>query len=68
MTDQTYFRKGFGLRSEIAGDLAADYHSRLVDRIRASGHVLTVGELTFLLATLRALLHVPDGRRVEPER
>lgn len=50
MTDQTYFRKGFGLRSEIAGDLAADYHSRLVDRIRASGHVLTVGELTFLLA------------------
>jgi 4-hydroxy-3-methylbut-2-enyl diphosphate reductase len=50
MTDQTYFRKGFGLRREIEGDLAADYHSRLVDRIRAGGHVLEVGDLTFRLA------------------
>jgi len=50
MTDQTYFRKGFGLKREIEGDLAADYHSRLVDRIRAAGHELQVGGLTFRLA------------------
>jgi 4-hydroxy-3-methylbut-2-enyl diphosphate reductase len=50
MTDQTYFRKGFGLRREIEGELAADYHSRLVYRIRAAGHVLESGGLTFRLA------------------
>jgi len=50
MTDQTYFRKGFGLRREIEGELAADYHSRLVDRIRAAGHELQVEGLTFRLA------------------
>jgi len=50
MTDQTYFRKGFGLKREIEGELAADYHSRLVDRIRAAGLVLEAGGLTFRLA------------------
>ena len=50
MTDQTYFRKGFGLRREIEGELAADYHSGIVDRIRAGGHVLEAGDLTFVLA------------------
>ena len=50
MTDQTYFRKGFGLKREIQGDLSADYHSRLVDTIRASGHTLAVGDLTVRLA------------------
>ena len=50
MTDQRYFRKGFGLKREIEDELASDYHSRLVDRIRAGGHVLEAGELTFLLA------------------
>jgi 4-hydroxy-3-methylbut-2-enyl diphosphate reductase len=48
--EQTYFRKGFGLKREIEGDLAKDYHSRLVDRIREGGHSLEVDELTFLLA------------------
>ncbi|MBI4421643.1 MAG: 4-hydroxy-3-methylbut-2-enyl diphosphate reductase [Gemmatimonadetes bacterium] len=50
MTEATYFRKGFGLKNEIAGALSADYHSRLVERIRAGGHGLTVGDLTFRLA------------------
>lgn len=45
----TYFRKGFGLGKEIAGELNA-YHSQLVDRIREDGHRLTVGDLTFRLA------------------
>jgi len=47
---QTYFRKGFGLKREIADSLAVDYHSRLVDRIRSSGNTLAVGDLTIKLA------------------
>ena len=48
--EQTYFRKGFGLKGAIEGALAADYHSRVVDAIRASGYTLGVGDLTFRLA------------------
>ncbi len=48
--EQTYFRRGFGLKGDIEGALAADYHSRVVDRIRAHGYVLAVGDLTFKLA------------------
>ncbi|HMA44787.1 MAG TPA: 4-hydroxy-3-methylbut-2-enyl diphosphate reductase, partial [Gemmatimonadales bacterium] len=48
--EQTYFRKGFGLKDAIGGALTADYHSRLVDAIRANDHTLTVGDLTFRLA------------------
>jgi 4-hydroxy-3-methylbut-2-enyl diphosphate reductase len=48
--DQTYFRKGFGLKKEIAGALAGDYHSALVDRIRDQDNSLTVGDVSFRLA------------------
>ncbi|HLZ45934.1 MAG TPA: 4-hydroxy-3-methylbut-2-enyl diphosphate reductase [Gemmatimonadales bacterium] len=48
--EQTYFRKGFGLKGAIEGALTADYHSRVVDAIRASGYMLEVGDLTFRLA------------------
>src|SRR5216117_2473665 len=48
--EQTYFRRGFGLKGDIEGALTADYHSRVVDRIRAQGYVLTMGDLTFRLA------------------
>jgi len=48
--EQTYFRKGFGLKGAIEGALTADYHSRVVDAIRAAGYVLRVGDLTFRLA------------------
>ena len=50
MADVTYFRKGFGLKQEIEGALSADYHSRLVARIRENGNRLAVGDLTFRLA------------------
>lgn len=50
MKDQTYFRRGFGLRGEIAETLAGDYHSNLVDRIKSEGYSLTVGGLTVHLA------------------
>jgi 4-hydroxy-3-methylbut-2-enyl diphosphate reductase len=50
LVEQTYFRKGFGLRGAIEGALAADYHSRVVDAIRGAGYALRVGDLTFRLA------------------
>jgi 4-hydroxy-3-methylbut-2-enyl diphosphate reductase len=48
--DQTYFRRGFGLKGRIEGALTADYHSRIVDQIRQQGYVLSVGDVTFRLA------------------
>src|SRR5205809_4018051 len=48
--EQTYFRRGFGLKDHIEGALAADYHSRVVDRIRGHGYTLSLGHLTFKLA------------------
>ena len=48
--EQTYFRKGFGLKGAIEGALVADYHSRVVDAIRAAGYVLAARDITFRLA------------------
>src|SRR3954463_13959734 len=48
--ENTYFRKGFGLKNEIAGRLNADYHSSVVEVVRANEHRLVVGALTFRLA------------------
>jgi 4-hydroxy-3-methylbut-2-en-1-yl diphosphate reductase len=48
--EKTYFRKGFGLRSEIAGRLTSDYHSAVVEALRANDYRLQVGGLTFRLA------------------
>jgi 4-hydroxy-3-methylbut-2-enyl diphosphate reductase len=48
--EQTYFRKGFGLKDEIEGALTADYHSRVVEAIRKRGYALTAGDLTIRLA------------------
>ncbi|MBI1723614.1 MAG: 4-hydroxy-3-methylbut-2-enyl diphosphate reductase [Gemmatimonadetes bacterium] len=50
MTDQTYYRKGFGLKDEIQGALTEDYHSALVDEVRARGYALTADDLTVRLA------------------
>ena len=48
--EQTYFRKGFGLKDEIESALTADYHSRVVEAIREHGYALTIGDLTIRLA------------------
>ncbi len=74
--EQTYFRRGFGLKGDIEGALAADYHSRVVDSIRAHGYVLTVGDLTFKLAREfgfcygvdRAVEYAYEARTKFPER
>ena len=74
--EQTYFRRGFGLKGSIAGALVADYHSHIVDRIRAQGYVLTAGDLTFKLAREfgfcygvdRAVEYAYETRTKFPER
>ncbi|HEX8831858.1 MAG TPA: 4-hydroxy-3-methylbut-2-enyl diphosphate reductase, partial [Longimicrobium sp.] len=42
--EQTYFRRGFGLRKEIEPMIRSEYHSALVDRIRAQGYQAQFGE------------------------
>src|SRR5438552_8835869 len=48
--EQTYFQKGFGLRSEIRPRLQDHSRSQLVDFMRANGFRLEADGLTFLLA------------------
>jgi len=50
MAEATYYRKGFGLKAAIEGQLASDYHSRLIEVIRSRGYSLRAGPLTFRLA------------------
>jgi 4-hydroxy-3-methylbut-2-enyl diphosphate reductase len=44
------FRKGFDLKDAVAGDLAAAYHSSVVDAIQANGYVRRSGRLVLHLA------------------
>ncbi len=46
----TYFRKGFGLKSEIQNSLASDYTGRLVDLLRSRDYTLDAGGVTVRLA------------------
>jgi 4-hydroxy-3-methylbut-2-enyl diphosphate reductase len=48
--DQTYFRKGFGLKKDIQETLTSDYASGVVDAFLKGGHTLVAGPLTFRLA------------------
>ena len=48
--EQTYFRKGFGLKKEVQPLIDAEYHSALVERIRARGYTDTFGDVTVRLA------------------
>ena len=48
--ESTYFRRGFGLKTAIEGQLAADYASSVVEHLRANGYTLSAGPLTFRLA------------------
>src|SRR3990172_1960326 len=74
--EQTYFRRGFGLKQEIEGELTDAYHSRLVDRIRAEGYRWSVGDLTFRLAQEfgfcygvdRAVEYAYESRRKFPDK
>ncbi|HET7468322.1 MAG TPA: 4-hydroxy-3-methylbut-2-enyl diphosphate reductase [Gemmatimonadales bacterium] len=74
--ESTYFRRGFGLKAEIEGQLTADYHSTVVEALRARAYQLTVGPLTFRLAREfgfcygvdRAVDYAYETRRKFPDR
>jgi 4-hydroxy-3-methylbut-2-en-1-yl diphosphate reductase len=46
----TYFRRGLGLKKQVAPVLEAEYHSAVVAQIRAGGHTATFGDITVKLA------------------
>jgi len=72
----TYFRKGFGLKGEVEGTLAADYDGSLVDLLREHEHTLTIGDVTVRLAkefgfcygVERAVEYAYQTRRKFPDR
>ena len=72
----TYFRKGFGLKGEVEGTLAADYDGSLVDLLRERDHSLTIGGVTVRLArefgfcygVERAVEYAYQTRRKFPDR
>src|SRR5262245_7456050 len=76
MGEAGYFQRGFGLKDEIRPELRADYHSGIVEHIKASGHRLRAGTLTFLLAREfgfcygvdRAVEYAYETRRKFPDR
>src|SRR5438270_7258712 len=72
----TYFRKGFGLKSEIQSELAADYTGHLVDLLKAREYTLTAGDVTIRLAkefgfcygVERAVDYAYQARKKFPDR
>ena len=72
----TYFRKGFGLKAAIEGQLTADYSSAVVNAFRANEYRLTAGALEFRLAREfgfcygvdRAVEYAYETRTKFPER
>lgn len=48
--EQTYFRRGLGLKKEIGPVLVAEYHSSLVEDIRARGYTAQFGDISLRLA------------------
>jgi len=72
----TYYRKGFGLKAAIEGQLTADYSSAVVDALRSGDYTLSAGPLTFRLAREfgfcygvdRAVEYAYETRRQFPTR
>ena len=72
----TIFRKGLDLKQAVAGELARDYHSQLLDRIRQSDFTWRSGRLTLHLAREfgfcygvdRAVDYAYQTRRKFPDR
>src|SRR6478672_5119064 len=74
--DATYFRKGFGLKSEIQSELDSDYTGHLVDLLKAQEYTLTVDDVTIRLAkefgfcygVERAVEYAYQARKKFPDR
>jgi len=72
----TYFRKGFGLKSEVRPLIDAEYHSALVQTIRSCGNTKVIGDVTVRLAEEfgfcygvdRAIDYAYETRHKFPER
>src|SRR3954469_7040345 len=71
-----YFRKGFGLKADIEGELAADYSGQIVDYLRENDYTLSDGGITIRLArefgfcygVERAVEYAYQTRRKFPDR
>src|SRR5688500_1440329 len=74
--ENTYVRKGFGLKAEVEGALASDYSGRLVELLLARDYALTAGGATVRLAhefgfcygVERAVDYAYQTRRKFPDR
>jgi 4-hydroxy-3-methylbut-2-enyl diphosphate reductase len=72
----TYFRKGFGLKSEIQSELDSDYTGHLVDLLKSQEYTLTSGGVTIRLAkefgfcygVERAVDYAYQARKKFPDR
>ena len=72
----TYFRKGFGLKSEVQSELDSDYTGHLVDLLKDREYSLTVGDVTIRLAkefgfcygVERAVDYAYQARKKFPDR
>jgi 4-hydroxy-3-methylbut-2-enyl diphosphate reductase len=72
----TYFRKGFGLKSEIQSELDSDYTGHLVDLLKEREYSLTAGDVTIRLAkefgfcygVERAVDYAYQARKKFPDR
>ena len=70
------FRKGLDLKHAVAGELARDYHSQFLDRIRESDFIYRTGRLTthlarefgFCYGVDRAVDYAYQTRRKFPDR
>jgi 4-hydroxy-3-methylbut-2-enyl diphosphate reductase len=73
---ETYFQKGFGLKSEVGPVLARTYQSAVVERLKALGYEAGAGGLHFKLAKEfgfcygvdRAVDYAYQTRRQFPDR
>lgn len=76
MKAENYFRKGFGLKGAIQGQLVRDYHSELVARLKREGHELEAADLRVRLAREfgfcygvdRAIDYAYEAREKFPDR
>ncbi len=74
--EETYFRKGFGLKDQVQPVIESEYHSALVEEVRAKGYRARYGDVTVRLAEEfgfcygvdRAVDYAYETRRKFPDR
>jgi len=74
--EETYFRRGFGLKEAVRPQIEAEYHSAIVEQIRSRGYTDTFGDVTVRLAEEfgfcygvdRAVDYAYETRRKFPEK